>query len=111
MTEEERGEALYVPSEQTAFLGWWEGEAYRTVTGRVESLSFRGAVLLVDEFLPAVKDVFLCLASPVPSDWFPANVTDVAPKKEGGQWVRVALNQPLPYELFKKLGLGHRALN
>jgi hypothetical protein len=101
-----RKETRYIPTKRCAYLGWWEGKSYLTATGWLESLSYSGAALLVENFPASVTRVWLCFMDAIASDWYPAQVVGNTPTGGTGRLVRVALAEPLPYDVFKTFGWG-----
>lgn len=101
-----RKESRYIPYCRRAYLGWWAGDEYRTLTARIENLSRSGAALLVDEFPESVSEVWLCLIGPVRADWYPARMVGIAPSGGVGRVVRIALDESLSYEVFKSIVWG-----
>ncbi len=103
---ERRKEARYIPVKRSAYLGWWEGETFRSASAWVESLSRSGAVLLLEGLPQGDRPVWLCLIGSQPSDWHPAVVVDRNPSAGAGHVVRIELKESLAYDLFKTIGWG-----
>jgi hypothetical protein len=104
--DDRRREPRYIPAKRAAFLGWWEGPSYETTEAWIESLSCSGAALLVHDFPPGKRPVWLCLVGSQPSDWFAGNVVGASPAGGAGTVVRIALKDSLPYDIFKTIGWG-----
>lgn len=103
---ERRREPRYIPAKRTAYLGWWEGEAFRSSPARVESLSCHGAALLVEHFPAGAGPIWLALIHSGSDEWFAGNAIHSSPSGGVGRVVRVALSESLPYDVFKTFCLG-----
>lgn len=103
---ERRREPRYIPAKRTAYLGWWEGENFRSSLARVESLSCHGAALLVEEFPVGTEQIWLSLIDSGSDQWFAGTAIHNSPSGGVGRVVRLSLLESLPYDVFKTFCLG-----
>lgn len=99
-----RKEPRYVPVMENAYLGWWEGETFRSELGKLANISAGGAALEVAGEPSSGETVWLCVVGPQRPDWVPARLLGRL-----GSTARMAFVENLPYELFKTVvwGLPH----
>ena len=56
-----------------AYIGWWAGDEFHSVAGRVRDISSGGALILTREE-PTNKHVWIGLVKPVETRWCPVRV-------------------------------------
>jgi hypothetical protein len=101
---ERRAASRYAANRPPAFLGWYEGDAYRTTRVRVVDVSVLGMLVEVQAFPPPSGDVWLSLVGQKPSQWLEVGVV-----RTSRQWrllglrrlVRLKFLEACPYDLFK----------
>ena len=96
--QERRREARYVPLKDRAYLGWWEGEDFRTETGSLRNISSGGAAIRVANSTVPAQEIWLCVVGPSRLTWVGGGVKG---HEEG--IVRIAFHEAFPYELFKEV--------
>lgn len=104
--DDRRKEPRYIPAKRSGYLGWWEGETFKSSLARVESLSANGAALLVEHFPVGMEQVWLSLINSGSDQWFPGTAINSSPSGGVGRVVRLALSESLPYDVFKTFCLG-----
>jgi len=101
---ERRSASRYVANGPSAFLGWYEGDAYRSTPVRVIDISMAGILVEVELFPPRSGEVWLSLVGQKPSQWIEVSVV-----KRSREWLRLSLRRRLrlkflescPYDFFK----------
>jgi hypothetical protein len=112
LAHDRRRACRYPIADAPVFVGWWEGEEFRSSTALLIDLSMQGASVLSKE-APGVGPVWLCPCHAAPTNW--AEARAVAVERAGAatpfrkRWSRVRLEfaAPCSYELFKS-GTGTR---
>jgi len=108
-SSDRRKEPRYVPLHHRAYLCWWRGDTLQTTQAGIDNLSRSGASALIGDLPCDVKTVWVCFLDSPRRDWYPAEVVGVGTNAQGGQTIRIALAQPLPYCVFKAVVWGfHR---
>src|SRR6516165_5931535 len=51
-TQERRSVCRYAVVQDSAWIGWWEGQAFQSTTAKIVDISLRGALLNVESFPP-----------------------------------------------------------
>lgn len=97
---ERRREPRYTPGNTGAYLGWWEGEAFRAELGTLCNFSEGGAAIAVDVDVRERENdtVWLCITGHGQVDWVPAQLLD-----QDGRVARLRFHERLPYALFELL--------
>ncbi|MDR3638868.1 MAG: hypothetical protein P4L84_33990 [Isosphaeraceae bacterium] len=93
-----------MPVLERAYLGWWEGESFRTELGKLANISSGGAALEVAAETGAVESVWLCVIGPQRMDWVAARLLG-----RQGTVARMVFAEQFPYELFKSVVWGFPA--
>ena len=88
-------ERRYLPARNHAYLGWWDGDAFRTEPGWLEGLSAVDAALEIEADPGPGNAVWLCVVCPERTAWVPARLAERC-----GRQVRVAFTERFPYETF-----------
>lgn len=99
--DDQRQETRYVPVMERAYLGWWEGESFRTELGRLANISAGGAALDVRDDPGVGEAVWLCVIGPNRMGWVAARLLG-----RHGTICRMAFAERFPYELFKSVVWG-----
>lgn len=99
--EDRRKYPRYVPAMDHAYLGWWEGEAFRTEPGWIENISCGGAALDVETDPGAGQTVWLCVVGPERTVWVSARLLE-----RHGRIVRIEFLERFPHQLFKTVVWG-----
>ena len=98
---DQRQEPRYVPTLERAYLGWWEGESFRTALGRLANISAGGAALDVRDDPGVGETVWLCVVGPNRMGWVAARLLG-----RHGTIIRMVFAERFPYELFKSVVWG-----
>lgn len=98
---DQRQEPRYVPVLERAYLGWWEGETFRTELGRLANISAGGAALDVYHDPGVGQTVWLCVVGPNRMGWVAARLLG-----RHGTISRMVFAERFPYELFKSVVWG-----
>lgn len=91
-----------------AWLGWFEGGEQRNTPAEIVNLSMTGALVKVVAAPPAQQPVWLRLEQPQPSDWFEATIVEVRKRCWRKAFVRLALKNSCPYDVFTAALKGFR---
>ncbi len=106
-TTERRSVYRYSVVQENAWLGWWEGTAYRSTAAKIIDISLRGAMLTVESFPPKDQPVWFCPPGVSTNDeWIEVKVIGSKKKLFGPREVRVAFRKVFPYEIFKAVVYG-----
>jgi hypothetical protein len=108
--DDRRGSCRYAVVQSRAWLGWWEGEEFRSTNARLVDLSLRGCMMTVDQLPPGGQSVWFCPPGTTPSDWIEAKLVESKRRLFGPRVVRIAFRNPFPYETFKNLVYGPEAV-
>ncbi len=110
-TRERRSVCRYSVVQDTAWLGWWEGQAYQSTAARIIDISLRGALLNVDNLPPLEQPVYFCPPGVTPTDeWIEVKVISARKKMFGPREVRITFRKVFPYEIFKAVVYGPDAM-
>ncbi|MDR3638908.1 MAG: PilZ domain-containing protein [Isosphaeraceae bacterium] len=102
-----RREPRYPAEHGQANLGWYHGESYRTVAGRLEDVSSGGASLVVDDGATwEGGDVWLCLSGGVRTEWVRAEVAGATQVEGSAQRIRLKFHESCPFDFFKTAAWG-----
>jgi hypothetical protein len=111
--EDRRRACRYPIDDSPVFLGWWEGDRFRSTTALLIDLSMHGASVVAQE-APKDGPVWLCPCHSSPSAWAEGTTVAVGRDKKRSlfrkRWHRLRLefSGPCSYELFKSgTGTGH----
>lgn len=114
LSHDRRRACRYPIADAPVFLGWWDGEEFKTTTALLLDLSMGGASVLARE-ATGVGLVWLCPYHSAPSNWAEATAVAVERQRSSNpfrrRWftVRLEFAGPCSYELFKSgTGTGHR---
>lgn len=102
--DDRRQEPRYVPVMECAYLGWWEGESFRTEVGRLTNISAGGAALDVGDDPGIGETVWLCVVGPSRTGWVAARLLG-----RHGRISRMVFAERFPYALFKSVVWGFPA--
>jgi hypothetical protein len=111
--DDRRATCRYTVVQTQAWLGWWEGEEFRSVSCEIIDISLRGARLVVEAFPPNVPSVWFTpphVSTSTPNEWLEARVVDARKRLLGPRQVRIAFRQTFPYEDFKAVVYGPQAV-
>ena len=101
----------YSAVETQAWLGWWEGQEFRSTNARLVDISLRGCMMTVDQLPPKEQSVWFCPPGTTPSEWIEAKLIESKRRSLGPRVVRIAFRASRsPYETFKHLVYGPNAL-
>jgi len=106
-----RSVCRYGVIETEAWLGWWEGQTFRSTSARVVDISLRGCMMTVDQLPPKDLPVWFCPPGTTPSEWIEASLIESKRRFLGPRVVRVSFRNPFPYETFKNLVYGADAIS
>ncbi len=103
-THERRSATRYAANNPPAFLGWYEGDRYRSTPVKVIDLSMAGILVEVEVFPPRKGEVCLSLVGQKPSQWVEVSVV-----RRSRLWQNLQLRRRLrlkflgscPYDFFK----------
>jgi hypothetical protein len=103
---ERRREPRYLPLGRRAYVGWWVGGAFETAEAETDNLSRGGAALRVERFPPDVGLAWVCPICRAQANWYAVHVVSLTEADGCGRLLRVALANPLGYDVFKSLVWG-----
>ena len=99
---EKRGASRYDAVRTSIFLGWWEGEEFRTSAATLRNLSHNGALVHVAARPAEGADLWLCLAGSPPGDWVGVTLVSAAVRPKDSYFkLRFLFPDRCPYEFFK----------
>lgn len=105
--DERRKEPRYPAKHDQANVGWYRGESYQTVPGRLEDVSSSGASLVLDDGASwEGGDVWLCLSGGVRTEWVRGEVAGVSQVEGSAQRVRLRFHESCPFDFFKTVAWG-----
>jgi hypothetical protein len=106
-TKERRSVCRYSVVLDSAWLGWWKGQAFENTRAKIIDISLRGAKLTVDNFPPREQPVWFCPPGITAQDeWIEVKVIDTRKRLFGPREVRVAFRKAFPYEIFRNVVYG-----
>jgi hypothetical protein len=108
--DDRRGVCRYSVVQTQAWLGWWEGQEFRSTGARIVDISLRGCMMTVDQLPPKDQPVWFCPPGTTPSEWIEAKLIESKRRLFGPRVVRIAFREPFGYETFKQLVYGPDAL-
>src|SRR3954451_23869475 len=74
--DDRRSVRRYTVVQARAWLGWWEGEDFRSTNAQLTDISLRGCMMTVDQLPPAGQPVWFCPPGTTPSDWIEAELIE-----------------------------------
>jgi hypothetical protein len=101
---ERRSATRYAANNPPAFLGWYEGDRYRSTPVKVIDLSLSGIQVEVEGFPPSQGEVWLSVVGQKPSQWIEVSIV-----KRSREWQHLRLRRRLrlkflescPYDFFE----------
>jgi hypothetical protein len=110
-TGERRSVCRYSVVQDSAWIGWWEGQTYQTTAAKIIDISLRGALLHVDTLPPKDQAIWFCPPGITATDeWIEVKTINLRKKLFGAREVRVAFRKIFPYEVFKAVVYGPDAI-
>ncbi|MDX2038641.1 MAG: hypothetical protein SFX72_18480 [Isosphaeraceae bacterium] len=104
-----RSHDRYVPVEDRAWLGWWEGTTFRTTEATLLNIS-KGGTLVESEIAPPRRSiVWICLEGSRRTEWVPGKVLEVAREENSPPQTRVMFDEICPYAFFEVAVYGWQA--
>jgi hypothetical protein len=107
---ERRSVCRYASLGSRGWLGWWEGEVFRSTDACLVDISLRGCMMTVDRLPPQGETVWFCPPGTIPAEWIEARLIESRRRLLGPRVVRIEFRNPFPYETFKHLVYGPDAL-
>lgn len=105
--KERRSVCRYSVVLDSAWLGWWEGQAFQNTPAKIIDISLRGALVVVDSFPPKDQPVWFCPPGVSSQDeWIEVKLVDAKKRLFGPREVRIAFRKVFPYEIFKNVVYG-----
>jgi hypothetical protein len=108
--DDRRGVCRYLAVQSEAWLGWWEGQEFRSTNARVVDISLRGCMMTVEQLPPKGQSVWFCPPGTTPTEWIEATLIESKRRLLGPRVVRITFRDPFRYETFKQLVYGPDAL-
>lgn len=107
-TDERRTVCRYSVVLSDSWLGWWEGQDFRTTPAKIVDISLRGAFLTVDTFPPKqLQSVWFCPPGVAnQEEWVEAKTISFKKRLFGAREVRVSFRKVFPYDQFKTVVYG-----
>jgi hypothetical protein len=99
-SSERREACRYDTVNAPAFLGWWEGTEYRSVSATLKNLSLHGALALVDQLPAADTPLWTCLEGSPASAWVETEVIATTKPRRGPYQLRLKFVDPVPFDSF-----------
>jgi hypothetical protein len=104
--DDRRRACRYAATQVQAWLGWWEGQEFRSTSAQLIDVSLRGCLMNVGQLPPPGQSVWFCPPGTTPSDWIEARLVEAKGSVLGPRVVRLAFRSPFPYETFKHVVYG-----
>lgn len=76
-TVERRRNPRYRPLSANAYIGWWEGDTFRTELSVIHDISINGAAVGFELLPGTAATIWLCLVGPGRVTWVPAKLVAV----------------------------------
>jgi hypothetical protein len=108
--DDRRSICRYTVVQRQAWLGWWEGQQFRSTNAQLVDISLRGCMMTVEQLPPKEQSVWFCPPGTTPSEWIEAKLIESKRRLFGPRVVRIAFRNPFPYETFKHVVYGPDAL-
>jgi hypothetical protein len=108
--DERRRVCRYSAVQTAAWLGWWEGQEFKSTSARLVDISLRGCMMTVELLPPQGQPVWFCPPGATPTEWIEATLIESKRRFLGPRVVRIAFSNPFPYETFKDLVYGRNAV-
>ncbi|MFO0909168.1 MAG: hypothetical protein U0794_12600 [Isosphaeraceae bacterium] len=106
-TQERRSVCRYSVVLDSAWLGWWEGQAFQNTPAKIIDISLRGAMLNVESFPPKDRPLWFCPPGvSQQEEWIEVKLVDMRKRLFGPREVRIAFRKVFPYEIFKNVVYG-----
>lgn len=108
-TPERRSVCRYPVSIDSAWLGWWEGQVFRSSPAKIIDISLRGVRLHVKKIPAKVETTWFGPPGVTPQsqeEWLEARVVGIRKRFLGPREVRLTFRKPFPYETFKTVVYG-----
>jgi hypothetical protein len=106
-TQERRTVCRYSVVQDNAWIGWWEGQAFKNTAAKIIDISLRGAMLTVDTFPPKDRALWFCPPGvSANEEWIEVKLVDARKRIFGPRQLRVAFCKVFPYEIFKAVVYG-----
>ena len=97
-----RSSPRHPTSPNEAYIGWWAGEEFHTVAGKLRDISSGGALILTREE-PPNKHVWIGLVKPIETRWCPVRVVRVRETSVGLVEVGLAFEASCDSDLLRFL--------
>jgi hypothetical protein len=108
--DDRRSVCRYAVAQSQAWLGWWEGQEFRSTAAQVVDISMRGCMMTVDQLPPPDQPVWFCPPGSTPVEWVEAKLVESKRRLLGPRVVRVAFRYLFSYENFKNVVYGPEAI-
>jgi hypothetical protein len=109
---ERRSVCRYAVVQDCAWVGWWEGQEFRSTGAKIVDISLRGALLIVENFPPKDKPVFFCPPGAAANEeWMEVKLIAAKKRLFGPREIRIAFRKVFPYEVFKAVVYGPDSLS
>lgn len=95
---ERRRNPRYRPLAASAYIGWWEGDAFRTELVVIQNISLGGVAVGIQTLPGGVSTVWICLVGPGRVTWVPARLLAVE-----GRVARLQFAEPCGDDLIAPL--------
>jgi hypothetical protein len=96
----------YAPVENEAWLGWWEGPAYRKSAATLVDISNGGAKVIAEIPPPRRSTIWICLDGQRRTEWVETQVVEVRLLPDNTAQVRMAFRELCPYSFFEAAVFG-----
>jgi hypothetical protein len=103
--DDRRAASRYATKGPPAFLGWYEGDVYRTTAVKLLDVSLLGIKVEAEAFPPKEGTIWLCLAGQRPSQWIEVGVVECRKERRlisSRRLIRLQFLESCPYEVFKE---------
>lgn len=100
MTSERRRWLRYEPRERRVYLGWWQGETFRTTTARLRDVGRGGATVEADGLLPEDVSAWICSILDDAGGWIETAVRPVFRRPRGPHRLRLVFRDTSATEAF-----------
>ena len=106
-----RNNGRFVPMEDRAWLGWWDGPTFRAVEAVLLNISKGGVLVQAETPPPRRSVVWICLEGPRRTEWVEGKTLEVGKERIASSTseIRIMFDDICPYAFFEVAVFGWQA--